>query len=202
MSTINSDNSLLQLCLVTMRLSEQALKCHHCQIDWENHALILRHETQFDCKYRMSYESFTKLVSILHPALEQNDSKSMNSCAEPAISAPHILGLTIHWLSGSSFHDIHDAGNFSPPTFISAVAMCKRLEMNPPRTVKELEELRRGFDLKSTDQVMSGCIGALDGLLLLIRTPSRKEASNVQQFFSGHYQQMGLNVQALVDSNL
>ncbi len=56
--------------------------------------------------------------------------------------------------------------------------------------------------LKSPDQVMSGCIGALDGLLLLIQAPSRKEASNAQQFFSGHYQQMGLNVQALVDSDL
>jgi hypothetical protein len=49
---------------------------------------------------------------------------------------------------------------------------------------------------------MSGCIGALDGMLLLIQTPTRKGASNVQQFFSGHYQQMELNVQALVDSNL
>ena len=117
MYTVNSDNSLLQLCLITMRLSERAVKCHHCRFDWENHALILRHEKQFDCKYRMSYESFNKLVSILHPALEQNNSKSMNSCAEPAISAPHILGLIICWLSGSSFHDIRDAGNFSRPTF-------------------------------------------------------------------------------------
>jgi len=36
----------------------------------------------------------------------------MNSCADPAISVPHILGLTIRWLSGSSFHDIRDAGIF------------------------------------------------------------------------------------------
>jgi hypothetical protein len=209
MYTVNSDNSLLQLCLITMRLSERAVKCHRSRIDWENHALILRHEKQFDCKYRMSYESFNKLVSTLHPALEQNNSKSMNSCAEPAISAPHILGLTIRWLSGSSFHDIRDAGNFSRPTFfrllwkgISAVTNSKRLEMNLPRTFEALDELRRGFELKSTEEVMSGCIGALDGMLLLIRTPTRKEAMNVRQFFSGHYQRMGLNVQALVDSKL
>jgi hypothetical protein len=49
---------------------------------------------------------------------------------------------------------------------------------------------------------MLGCVGALDGLLLMIQTPSRKEASNVRQFFSGHYQGKELNVQALVDSNL
>jgi hypothetical protein len=65
----------------------------------------------------MSYESFTELASILQPALEHNNNKSVNSCGELAISAPHILGLTIHWCSGSSFHDIRDAGNFSPPTF-------------------------------------------------------------------------------------
>jgi hypothetical protein len=49
---------------------------------------------------------------------------------------------------------------------------------------------------------MCGCVGASDGFLLLIRMPSRKEASNVRQFFSGHFQWMGLNVQAVVDSNL
>jgi hypothetical protein len=49
---------------------------------------------------------------------------------------------------------------------------------------------------------MAGCTGALDGLLLLICTPTRKEASNIQQFFSGHYQRMGLNEQGLVDCHL
>jgi hypothetical protein len=49
---------------------------------------------------------------------------------------------------------------------------------------------------------MSGCVGALDGFLLLIWTPSIKESSNTRQFFSGHYQRMGLNVQDMVDSNL
>ena len=135
--------------------------------------MILCHEKQFDIKYRMSYKSFNELVSILYPALEQNNSKSINSCAKPAISAPHILGLTICWLSGSSFHDIHDAGNYSRPTFfclfwkgISAITNRKRLQMVLPRTVKE--ELQRGFETNSTDQVVSGCAGVLDGLLLLI----------------------------------
>jgi hypothetical protein len=58
------------------------------------------------------------------------------------------------------------------------------------RTVGELEELPRGFETKSTEQVMSGCVGALDGLLLIIRAPSKKEASNERQFFSGHSQQI------------
>jgi hypothetical protein len=38
------------------------------------------------------------------------------------------------------------------------------------------------------EQVMPGFVRALDGLLLMIQTPSRKDASNVQQFFSGYNQ--------------
>ncbi len=68
----------------------------HARIMWEHHALMFRHENQFNSKYRMSYDSFMKLVNLLMPFLEQNDTKSMNSCGQPAISPPHILGLTIH----------------------------------------------------------------------------------------------------------
>jgi hypothetical protein len=110
----------------------------------------------------MPYESFTKLVSILQPALEQSNNKSVNSCGQLAISTPHTLGLTIHWCSGSSFHDICDAGNFSCPSFfrllwkgISALIKCKRLQMMLPRTVEELEELQRGFESKSMEQFES-----------------------------------------------
>jgi hypothetical protein len=171
--------------------------------------MMLRHEKQFDCKYRMAYETFMKLVQILSPSLEQNDRKSINSCGQPAITPEHILGLTIRWLSGSSFHDIRDAGNFSRPTFfrllrkcLFAIINCRKLQIRLPETLEELETIRKGFEEKSTDGVMSGCVGALDGYLHLIRTPSRKESSNVRQYFSGHYQRMGLNVQAMVDSKL
>jgi hypothetical protein len=50
--------------------------------------------------------------------------------------------------------------------------------------------------------VMARCVGALDGMLLLICTPSWDEISYVCQFFSGHYQRMGINVHSLVDSHL
>ncbi len=78
---------------------------------------MLIHEKQFDSKYRMSYETFMHLVALLEPTLRQDDGKSMNSCGQPAICPPHILGLSIRWLNGSSFHDIRDAGNFLRPSF-------------------------------------------------------------------------------------
>ncbi len=171
---------------------------------------MLRHENQFDKKYRMSYDPFMKLVNLLMPFLEQNDTKSMNSCGEPAISPLHILGLIIHWLSGSSFHDIRDEGNFSRPTFfrllrkgLVAIVRCKKLQIRLPSSMDEMDAVHQGFEQKSMERVMSGCVGALDGYLLLIQTPiRRKEFLNTRQFFSGHYQRIGLNVQAMVDSNL
>jgi len=87
-----------------------------------------------------------------------------------AICPPHILGLTIRWLSGGSYHDIRDAGNFSMPTFfrllkkgLHAIVSCEELQMKLPTTVNELDELAEGFKNKSTEGVMSGCVGALDG---------------------------------------
>ncbi len=52
MASEDSDDSILHLCLVTMRFSEHALKFHCCWLEWGNHALILHHENQFDSKYQ------------------------------------------------------------------------------------------------------------------------------------------------------
>ncbi len=136
----------------------------------------MKHEKQFDSKYRISYESFMHLVTLLEPSLRQDDQKSMNSCGQPVICPPHMLGLTIWRLSGSSFHDTRDASNFLRPSFfrlfhkgLHAILTCKQLQITLPNTQDELDEGKN----KSTEEVMSGCVGALDGLLLL---------------HSGHYQ--------------
>jgi hypothetical protein len=208
-SDASSDESIFELCLLSLNLASREAKYHRLRISWDNHATMLIHEKQFDSKYRMSYESFMHLVTLLEPNLRQDDRKSMNSCGQLAICPPHILGLTIRWLSGSSFHDIRDAGNFSRPSFfrllrkgLRAILTCKELQITLPNTQDELDEVLEGFKSKSTEEVMSGCVGALDGLLLLIRTPTREEAPNVRIYHSGHYQRMGLNVQAMVDANL
>jgi hypothetical protein len=80
---------------------------------------------------------------------------------------------------------------------LNAINSCSELKFKLPKTVKELDEVRDGF----TKGVMSGCVGALDGFLFLIRTPKRREAANIRLYFSGHYSRIGLNVQAMCDTN-
>ena len=50
---------------------------------------------------------------------------------------------------------------------------------------------------------MRGCVGAMDGLLAHICCPTAKESDgNPRAYHSGHYNDYGLNVQAICDSRL
>jgi hypothetical protein len=55
------------------------------------------------------------------------------------------------------------------------------------------------FESISTTGCITNCIAAVDGYLLSIDTPTKKEAKNVRSFFPGHYQTHGLNIQAACD---
>jgi len=63
----------------------------------------------------------------------------------------------------------------------------------------ECAVLAQGFKNLCVQGAVDGCIGALDGWLLKIQTPSKTMVGNVRSFFSGHYQCYGLNVQAICD---
>jgi hypothetical protein len=113
----STDDSIMEICAVSIVLLEREVNFHRLQLAWDHHATILKHEKQFDVKYRMSYESFMRLTKLLEPRLAQSNCKSFNSCGQAAICPHHILGLTIFWLNGGIYNDIRDTGNFSAPTF-------------------------------------------------------------------------------------
>ena len=50
--------------------------------------------------------------------------------------------------------------------------------------------------------MISGCIGAIDGLLVVVKCPSMKDSSNnPSSYYSGHYCCHWLNVQAICDAS-
>ncbi len=178
---------------MSLALAEREVKFVRTQTIWDHHATILIHEKQFHVKYRMPYASFDKLCSMLTPSLLMSDAKSMNSCGNPSIAPPIILALTIRWLSGGSYHDIRDTGNISRASFyrllwmgLNALNSSEALQIKLPSTQAELKSVYNGFASKSTESIMEGCVGALDGFLLLIDAPKATEAANIRSFFSGH----------------
>jgi hypothetical protein len=64
----------------------------------------------------------------------------------------------------------------------------------------EILKASGGFAEISSHSVNEGCVGALDGMRLRIMTPRRQETGNIVAYFSGHYQDYGINVQAVCDS--
>jgi hypothetical protein len=85
--------------------------------------------------------------------------------------------------------------------FLDAVNMAPELDIELPETLEELEELAAGFnELSDMDGLFYGIIGALDGWLCTHNQP-RFEA-NPGDYYSGHNQRFGTNVQALCDHKL
>jgi hypothetical protein len=56
------------------------------------------------------------------------------------------------------------------------------------------------FQEISSNSVISGCPGAIDGLLAVVKCPSMKDRDNNPcSYYSGHYCCHGLNIQAICD---
>ncbi len=66
-------------------------------MNWIHHVESLLHENLFHVKYRMSIESFDKLLEMLHPELQLKEKYAVMSGMEP-ISCEIMLHCTIHYL--------------------------------------------------------------------------------------------------------
>lgn len=180
------------------------------QIDWNKHVskLHLRGPKSFYCLYRMSYPSFAKLCDILRPSLQVNRVMSTRRTTTDPIDTEIIVAATLRWLSGSDYGAVAFMMGISVPSFyritakcMHALANCRELQIKFPSTDDELRELAKGFSKMSTDKVMTGCVGCLDGYLIRTEALRQKDAGdgNVRAFFNGHYYHYGVNVQACCD---
>ena len=62
--------------------------------------------------------------------------------------------------------------------------------------------MQAGFYNISSKRVINGCVGVIDGLLVLIKLPFMKASdNNPSSYNSGHYCCHGLNVQPICDSS-
>lgn len=178
------------------------------RLDWDVHKQTLLLEGQFQRCYRMSAESFERLLSFIGPALVRDELQSRRRTGTDPISPEIMLQMTISWLAGSSYHTTRNLGGTSVTAIYDAMhavmdAICHCTELiirAPTESAKRMYELADGFTAISKDSVLTGCVGCIDGWLCEIRAPSAREVPDVAAFYSGHYQKYGLNVQAICDS--
>jgi hypothetical protein len=154
----------------------------------------------------MSYCSFQKLLAMLRPSLMVNSWKSRVQTNTAPIYAEIILHCTLRFLVGGSYLDIICNAGLSRTAFyssiykgIDAINRCPDLALKLPRSLEELCNAADEFISLSRDQLLNGCVLALDGWLCQIKIPGSNKTSNVSSYFSGHYQAYGVNVKATCD---
>jgi hypothetical protein len=174
--------------------------------NWQEHRNKLIYRCHFHRTYRMSPESFDRLVDTIRSALNTNETKSHNRTVAGPIIPEIRLHCLVRYLAGGSYLDICNLVSIPHSTFYGilwntceAINACPELGFSLPTTTAELEEASAGFESVSCQRVMRGCIGAIDGWLCPIQAPPSSVVGNVKSYFSGHYQHHGLNVQAIVD---
>jgi DDE superfamily endonuclease len=80
-----------------------------------------------------------------------------------------------------------------------AIIKCEALAYSFPNNIYKIREAALEFKKLSTHNLLVGCVGVMDGLLLKIKVPSSREVGNVKSIFSGHYRAYGINIQAACD---
>lgn len=178
------------------------------KIDWAAHMEGFSNEEIFATIYRMSRESFEKLITMVTPYMDINPKYFKRSTSLGEHTPYIIMHCVLRWLAGGSFLDIMLLLRISKTTFfrlirlgLDAILSCKELmSIKFPSILREIETMAENFTKISAHRIFTGCVGCIDGYLLNIKKPTVKEADNrVSGYFSCHYQLIGINVQAVCD---
>jgi DDE superfamily endonuclease len=188
--------------LVTPRFT----RVQYTRIDWDGYWHQYRNDPAFETLIRMKRESFLTLVELLRDDLTVDQDMALLRGGH--VRPEMCLYMTLRYLAGGTGGDVKSLISISMSTFYYCVrktqisiCTCPFLAIKFPTNVDECNELALGFSLCSDNESIRNCVGVLDGYLLSINTPCAADAENQRSFFSGHYQRMGMNIQAICDSN-
>jgi hypothetical protein len=180
------------------------------RLRWDREVQSQLLEQTFELTFRMAPSSFENLLNLLYPDLAQDVRQAENaSGGSTPITPVNMLQMTLRYLAGGKYLDIRVVAGVSVSSFyrivnrtLRAIASCQDLRLHFPASPNEQNLSMKSFERISSGGVLKGCIGAIDGWLCGIKSPSARDAAGVgtSRYFSGHYRKPGLNVQAVCDS--
>lgn len=181
-------------------------RVQYTRIDWDEYWQQYLNDPQFETLIRMKRPSFLTLVDLLRNDLSVD--QDMAALRGGHVRPELCVYMTLRYLAGGSGGDVKSLISISMSTFyycvrktMISICTCPVLAITFPKTVEECHTLAFGFRNCSDNESIRNCVGALDGYLLSINTPCAADADNQRSFYSGHYQRMGMNIQAICDSN-
>ena len=158
----------------------------------------------------MSKPAFDELVDILGIVVDKKKSRQSTG-GNHSISPTMIVAIGLQFLGGEKPKSLADTFGTSISSihcvidvFLHAVDYC----IHPSLSTDLLSvgydkriQIAREWNKRSTAfGAFFGCLGAIDGWLCTTEKP--EDVHNPGDYFSGHYQKFGLNVQAMCDANL
>ena len=174
----------------------------------------------FDRAYRMDYASFQRLHELLKDGIlhyiRRSDS-SQNYSPNPSffvrngnITTEICLACTLRYFTGGAYLDItmsHAIGvtdfYLSVWAVVDAMNRCPSLIFQFPTTESECQAISTEFAARSKAG-FTNCIGCIDGLLIWLEKPSKKQCEQVGvdtgKFYCGRKGKFGLNFQGICDA--
>jgi len=191
------------------------VKFMHERTDWDKHVEMLEYTNNFEHRFRMKREHFEYLLDAVRDAITVDFARSSNSTGgnEP-IYPEMILAMGLRFCGlGSTVPDLADVYGISDASVRRCITMfldaidynttCAELQVKlpDPNDASALGELaQRWSNVSDAPGLLEYNLGCIDGWLP--RTEMPRNVYNQTDYFSGHYQCYGLNVQALTDPDL
>jgi DDE superfamily endonuclease len=167
-------------------------------------------DSYFKNEYRMSKESLLKLHSLLKPSLVQHPRNRRGDVIDSLSKV--MMGL--RYLAGSRWVDIVRIHGVAKCTLFQCItqfiqACAKHPLVGKPKFPTSETEAKQyaeewaqlsGPPGSDRHSVLANCVGALDGILIKTRAPTKKETTRITDFYSGHKKAIGLNAQVICDA--
>ena len=179
---------------------------------WDSDYLLglARNEGSFIAEYRVDPRGFGILHEILYESISRDakySSMAMSKSGSSEITSASRLGATLIMLGGGRRVESMRTHGLSMSTtydnfhrVIRAVNSHPALEIRCDNSESGLQSRSQGFMERSSYDIFQYCTGAIDGLAIHIRCPSRVEVMNQARFFSSSKKKYCLNMQGVCDS--
>ena len=170
-------------------------------------------DVYFRRAYRMNYDTFNRLVSMLSPNIIASSGKkqgSTNYIHNGAISPEVCVACALHWFAGGSVYDImttfgisHTDANDSCWFVVDAINRHPNFTIMYPEDHNTQYSIAEGFCQVSSADI-GCCAGAIDGVLIWIHKPSVQDCimsgCSPGKFVCNRKKKFGLNCQAVCDA--
>lgn len=201
--------------IMSQKTQERRFKWYYERKNWHNYTEGLIYTNEFENRYRMEVDEFDHLMEGLRDAITVNYTRSYASTQGNDPMYPEvIMACGLRYLGlGDGVAALSDIHGYSKPSvkrainlFLDAVDYNEdipelQIALPDPNDEDAIHGLAtRWSDLSTKDGLFNYHVAALDGWLPRTEMPS--DVDNKGDYFSGHYQCFGLNVQAMCGPDL